>query len=616
MSENSRQSEGEARINRAFRRTSVAIAALALIAGGTYFIARMPPSRALDATPAPGPRDTTSPAQVFAAELGRIALGDVATASGLTFSRSNGATGSKMLPETMGGGVGVLDADNDGDQDIVLIDGVAPTVRLYLNETKHPTGALHFRECDSCGLSSALTGMGVAVGDYDGDGRTDIYVTGVGANQLFRNELGVDGSVHFRDVTERSGSNPPSHHPRWGTSAGFFDADRDGDLDLLVCNYVQWSPELDLSVNYTLAGIGRAFGPPTGFAGDDLLFLSNQGNGTFVDATKAAGFEARGPLGDPIGKALGLVFVDPDHDGDLDVAIANDTVAKGFFVNDGSGHFENRAAASGFAFDRNGAATGAMGIDAAFLRSLGAASDNNLAIAVGNFANEPDSLYVSNGESKDFSDDAIVEGLAAPTRAVLTFGLVFVDIDLDGDLDLAQANGHIENEINRLQPSQTYAQRGQLFANRGVDAPCFLEFPSNAIGDLATPRVGRGLTYGDFDLDGDLDLVLTQATGAVALLRNEQSTQNHWLRIALKGKPPNTSAIGAELEITSNGTTQRRTVSATRSYLSQSELPVSFGLGSGLGSATTIVRLTVRWPTGATATIDVTGVDQTITISE
>lgn len=626
MSVNIPNRDGEARINRAFRMTTALVACIAAIGTGAYFIARIPKSRPIDSTPAPGPIDTQPARAAADALLTAIPLHDVAAQSGLTFSRTVGSTEAKLLPQTMGGGVAVLDADNDGDQDIVLLDGRsfsgAPfesattnetsSIRLYLNETTLPAGALRFRECASSGLKCDLFAMGIAVGDYDGDRLTDIYVTGVGANQLFRNELGADGTVHFRDVTTRAGANPPSPHARWGTSAGFFDADRDGDLDLLVCNYVQWSPDLDRSVNYTLAGIGRAFGPPTGFAGDDLLFLSNQGDGTFVDATIASGFAVQSALGLPVGKALGLVFVDPDHDGDLDVVVANDTVAKGLFVNDGRGQFENRAAASGIAFDRNGAATGAMGIDAAFLRPLGAQSDNDLAIAVGNFANEPDSLYVSHGESATFSDDAIIEGLAAPTRAVLTFGLVFVDIDLDGDLDLAQANGHIETEINRVQPSQTYAQRGQLFVNQRAAAPCFVEVPSALIGDLATPRVGRGLTYGDFDLDGDIDLVLAQASGAVALLRNDQVQGKHWLRIALKGKPPNTSAIGAEIELVSGGVTHRRTVSATRSYLAQSELPATFGLGS----ATTVERLQIRWPSGSTSTITVHSVDQQLSIDE
>ncbi|MSR45404.1 MAG: CRTAC1 family protein [Phycisphaerales bacterium] len=620
MSASPRDTEGESIINDAFRRSSAVVAMMVVIGAGVYFIARMPRTQTIDATPAPGPIDTETPRVAIAAQLPQIPLRDVAVESGLMFSRDNGARGGKLLPETMGGGVGVLDVDNDGDQDIILIDGPSTanaSLRLFRNDTSlapahmGKASPMSFTEVKECGLACNLDGMGLAIGDSNGDGRTDVLVTGVGETRLFRNDS-TEQTIQFQDVTTESGVNPPSAQMRWGTSAGFFDPDFDGDLDLLVCNYVQWSPQIDRDVSYTLAGIGRAYGPPYGFAGDDLLFLRNRGDGTFSDETRVAGFQVHGSDGRAVGKALGLVFVDPDNDGDLDVVIANDTVAKGFFVNDGTGHFENRAAESGIAFDQNGAPTGAMGIDAAFLRGLHTGGENDLAIAIGNFANEPDSLYVSRGESNHFADDAIVWGLAAPTRSVLTFGLVFADMDLDGDQDIVQANGHIESEINRVQPSQTYAQRGQLFINRGTESPRFIELPSSSVGDLATPRIGRGLTYADFDGDGDLDLVLAQSHGPVALLRNDQTTGNHWLRITLQGKSPNTSAIGAEIELVSGGVTTRRMVSATRSYLSQSDLSVTFGLGT----ATKVDRIQIRWPHGRIQVLDAPQIDQTISVSE
>ena len=521
----------------------------------------------------------------------------------------------------MVGGVAVFDADGDGRQDIAFACAtpwtgepfasppVAGTssVTLFLNTTPKVSGAaISFTQVLDCGLTSTLFAMGIAAGDYDGDGRVDLYVTGVGANQLFRNESSAN-APKFVDVTQAAGADPKWDHARWGTSTGFFDADADGDLDLIAVNYVQWSPEIDKRVDFRLAGLGRAYGPPTGFEGDDLLYLRNLGDGTFEDATQSAGFAVRNSLGNPIGKALGLIFVDPDQDGDLDVVVANDTVANGFFVNDGKGHFTERAAASGLAFDRNGVATGAMGIDSGYLRSINQSGGTDLAIAIGNFANEPDSLYISRGATCNFSDDAVVEALAAPTRAVLTFGLLLSDIDLDGDLDIAQANGHIEDAINRIQPSQTYAQRGQLFMNCGPAAPCFIELPASAIGDLATPRVGRGLAAGDFDLDGDCDLVLTQVGGPVALLRNDRVNHNHWLRVELTPH-----AIGAQIELESGGTIQRRLVSPTRGYLSQSELPVVFGIGS----AEKVDRLTVRWPSGQSQSVPVDGVDRAIIVTE
>ena len=615
------KSSGEQKINRAFRMSGSVIVVMVVIGAGAYFISRIPKTRKVDLTPAPGAADMKDARVSKAAQQPPVPFVDIATASGLVFTHKNGANGGKLLPETMVGGVAVFDADGDGRQDIAFACAtpwtgepfasppVAGTssVQLFLNTTPKVSGAaISFAQVLDCGLTSTLFAMGIAAGDYDGDGRVDLYVTGVGANQLFRNESSVN-APKFVDVTQAAGADPKWGHARWGTSTGFFDADADGDLDLIAVNYVQWSPEIDKRVDFRLAGLGRAYGPPTGFEGDDLLYLRNLGDGTFEDATQSAGFAVRNSLGNPIGKALGVIFIDPDQDGDIDVVVANDTVANGFFVNDGKGHFTERAASSGLAFDRNGVATGAMGIDSGYLRSINQSGGTDLAIAIGNFANEPDSLYVSRGATCNFSDDAVVEALAAPTRAVLTFGLLLSDIDLDGDLDIAQANGHIEDAINRIQPSQTYAQRGQLFMNCGPAAPCFIELPASAIGDLATPRVGRGLAAGDFDLDGDCDLVLTQVAGPVALLRNDRVNNNHWLRVELTPH-----AIGAQIELESGGTIQRRLVSPTRGYLSQSELPVVFGIGS----AEKIDRLTVRWPSGQIQSVPVDGVDRAIIVTE
>lgn len=619
---------GEKKIESALRKSSSVIALIVLIGGGAYFISRIPKTRTQDPTPAPGPIDTKNARVNKAAQQPLVPFVDVAATSGLVFTHETGATGAKLLPETMVGGVAIFDADGDGRQDIAFTCGTAwsgepfasppvagqSSVHLFLNTTPHTPGAqISFAEAVDCGLTSTIYGMGIAAGDFDGDGRTDLYVTGVGANQLFHNETPKDaehGAPKFVDVTRSSGADPQWDHPRWGTSAGFFDGDGDGDLDLVVANYVRWSPEIDRRVDFRLAGLGRAYGPPTGFEGDDLLYLRNQGDGTFEDATQSAGFAVRNSLGHSVGKALGVIFVDPDQDGDLDIVVANDTVGNGFFVNDGTGHFTEHAAASGLAFDRNGAATGAMGIDSGYLRSINQPGGEDLAIAIGNFANEPDSLYISRGTTSNFSDDAIVEGLAAPSRSMLTFGLLMTDVDLDGDLDLVQANGHIEDEINRIQPSQTHAQRGQLFMNAGPAVPCFIELPPAAIGDLATPRIGRGLAAGDFDLDGDLDFVMTQAGGPAALLRNDRVNDHHWLRVDLRGIAAH--AIGAQVEVESGGSVQRRLVSPTRGYLSQSELPVIFGLGS----ADKVVRLTVRWPSGQSQTVSVEGVDRTIVVVE
>ncbi len=600
--------DDEAKIARAFRLSLGVVLAASVIGAGTWLIVSIPKSPVIDPTPPTGPGEGGTSSADRALGLPPIPFTDIAESAGLHFVHDTGATGEKFLSETMVGGVAVIDADSDGRQDLVLAS--ASKVSLFLNRTP-PGGAISFTPAPDTGLASPGMAMGFAVGDFDADGRTDLYVTGVGANRLYRNATEANGPVRFTDATEAAGADPKGDHPRWGTSAGFFDADGDGDLDLLVANYVRWSREIDERVDFRLAGLGRAYGPPNGFEGDDLLYLRNRGDGTFEDATIDAGFRVRSSTGAAVGKALGLVFVDPDADGDLDVVVANDTVANGFFVNDGRGHFTEQGAASGLAYDRNGAATGAMGIDAGWLRAREHAKGADLAIAIGNFANEPDSLYVSQGGRAIFTDDAVVEGLAAPTRGVLTFGLLFLDLDLDGDLDIAQANGHIEDEIGRIQPSQSFAQRGQVFVNTGGRAPCLIELPKASIGDLATARVGRGLASADFDGDGDEDLVMAQAGGPVALLRND-AAKGHWLQIELVGSPGNPSAIGAQIELTAAGKTQRRLISPTRSYLSQCDGAAHFGLGS----ATNVERLSIRWPDGPTETIPVEGIDRTMRVVE
>lgn len=615
--------DGEAKINRALRHSAAVAGAAAIIGAGAYLISTMPRGPVVDGTQPSGPSEVKTQRANVASSLPAIPFTDVAMASGIDCLGINGAKGGKLLPETMGGGVALFDANSDGRLDIAFCTGSdwsgepfasAPratpsTLRLFLNQTDSQSGSpLKFQEALSCGLDSTLYAMGLAVGDYDSDGRADLFVTGVGRNELYRNES-RDSAVVFRNTTAEALVDPVGSAPRWGTSCGFFDADRDGDLDLLIVNYVRWSVEIDRAVDFRLAGVGRAYGPPTGFEGEDVLFMRNLGNGTFEDATKAAGFATKGALGQPTGKGLGLVFVDPDQDGDLDAVIANDTVAKCYFVNDGSGKFTEEAAARGIAFDRNGAATGAMGIDAGYLRSIAPDRRSDLAIAIGNFANEPDALYISRGTSGLFSDDAIVEGLAAPTRGVLTFGLVMEDLDLDGDLDIAQANGHIEDEIGRIQVSQSYAQRGQVFVNTQSSAPCLVELPPQSIGDMALPRVGRALACGDLDLDGDADLVMTQSGGRAAVLRNDSAVGHHWLRVRLVGTR-NTVAIGAQVEVQSGESVQRRLISPTRSYLSQCQTDASFGLGS----ASRVDRVTVRWPSGAVDEIKVDGVDRLITV--
>ncbi len=534
----------------------------------------------------------------------RAAWRDVAAEVGIDFVHVNGATGDRLLPETMGGGVAVIDFDLDGDPDLLFVNsghwpdapvGAEPvdTLRLYRND------AGRFVEVtDETGLAGAHGyGMGAAIGDADGDGRDDVFLTTVGPNRLFLNR--AEGFVDATDSAGVSGG-----EAAWSTSAGFFDADADGDLDLMVLNYVEWSREIDFEVDYRLTGIGRAYGPPSNFAGSQPYFYRNLGDGRFEEVGLEAGLHVTNPAtGEAVGKGLALMPADLDRDGDLDVMVANDTVRNFAYLNRGDGTFEEAGTLLGLGFDRNGLATGAMGIDAEFL------DDEAMAIGIGNFANEMSSMYVSR-DGVSFADEAIGRGIGAPSRAALTFGLFFLDYDLDGRLDFLQVNGHVENEIHRVQASQRYAQPAQLFWNCGPDcAPPFVLVPAEATGDLARPVVGRGAIYLDFDGDGRLEVLVTQIAGPPMLLdrgspaaSSEQApdpsnADARWLRVALDGPPGNPRGIGARVEIEADGRRQVRSIMPTRSYLSQVEPVATFGLGE----AGRVDRVTVTWPDGTTS---------------
>ena len=541
-----------------------------------------------------------------AAVLPTVTFTDVTREAGIDFVHFNGARGEKLLPETMGGGAAFLDYDGDGDQDLLFVNGAslstdgeaaeAPGNRLYEND-----GRGRFTDVsDAMGIRGGGPGMGAAVGDFDGDGRVDVFVTGVGRNHLYRNtEQG------FVDVSEEAGV--AGDEAGWTTSAGFFDREGDGDLDLFVCRYVRWSREIDEELAFTLNGRDRAYGPPTNYEGTYSKLYENRGDGTFRDVSAEAGIEVSNPVtGLPMGKALGVVFADFDEDRNIDIVVANDTVQNHLFRNRGDGTFEELGGVVGIGFDGFGKATGAMGIDLADYRN-----DGGSAVCIGNFANEMSSLYVTPRGTLRFTDDAMGEGIGSPSRQRLSFGVFFFDYDLDGRQDLLQVNGHLEETINQVQPSQHYHQPVQLFWNAGPDrSSCFVEVPPESSGDLAKKLAGRGSAHADIDGDGDLDVLVCQVGAAPVLLRNDQELGHHWLRVRLEGRAPNTGALGAEVRLSAGGTTQRKTVSPTRSYLSQSELPLTFGLGN----AERVDDLTVVWPDGETRTIDVDAVDRELVV--
>ena len=514
----------------------------------------------------------------------------VTAEAGIKFVHENGAEGEKLLPETMGGGCAFFDYDNDGDQDLLLVNSSAwpwskeretATMGLYAND-----GAGGFEDVAAeVGLDFTFYGMGAAVGDYDGDGFVDVLFTGVGGNRLFRNE----GGKAFHEVSKEAGLAQEG----WSTSAAFMDYDNDGDLDLFICNYVQWSREIDQEVNYQLPGVGRAYGPPMNFAGTFPLLYRNEGSGRFTDVSAVAGVQVTNKAtGLPMAKSLGVSPVDLDNDGWIDLVVANDTVQNFVFRNNGNGTFTEMGGKSGLAYDRFGSTRGAMGIDTARLQG-----EDNLAISIGNFANEMTALYVASRDPLSFSDEAINAGIGDVTRNLLTFGVFFFDYDLDGALDLLTANGHIEPEIERVHPNQSYRQPAQLFWNRGsgVSESGFAPVQTEKAGtDLYAPMVGRGSAYADIDGDGDLDVVITQIGGAPRLLRNRQDTGHSWVRVKLVGTKSNRDAIGAWVRLRVGNRVLSQQVMPTRGYLSQSELPVTFGLGQ----AERIDEAQIIWPGG------------------
>ena len=605
MNRSNRREATDEIVGLAFKRSLliVVIAAALVAAGFLIYKALQTEETFVEAAPA---SPVNHPVEV---KFPAVNFTDITREAGISFTHANGATGEKLLPETMGSGAAFFDYDNDGDQDLLLInsehwsnqagpDDVQPTMKLYRND-----GQGGFSDVTAAsGLDVPLYGMGVAVGDYDNDGDADVFVTALGLNHLFRNDAG-----QFSDVTGSAGTGGEAD--AWSTSAGFVDIDNDGDLDLFVANYVRWSRQIDFNVNFQLTGIGRAYGPPTAFEGTHNTLYRNEGDGRFSDISEISGIQVDNPAtGKPMGKALAVAPVDIDRDGWMDLLVANDTVQNFLFHNLGNGVFEERGTLLGVAFDREGKATGAMGVDAAYFRN-----DPDLGFAIGNFANEMTSLYVTQGSEPPLTDEAIVEGIGPASRRALTFGLFFFDYDLDGRLDFLQANGHLELDINKVQSSQFYRQAPQLFWNCGSTCrTSFLLQPEDANGDLATPLVGRGAAFADIDGDGDLDVLITQNGGPPLLLRNDQALGHHWLRVKLTGTGANRDAIGAWVELRAGDMLQKRQLMPTRSYLSQVEPVITFGLGD----LDRVDSLEVLWPDGSRQAVTGIKVDSLLEITQ
>ncbi len=508
-------------------------------------------------------------------------LVDVTSQAGIHFQHNSGAYGGKLLPETLGSGCAFLDYDADGWQDILLINATdwpghkrqRSTLRLYRNNRNGTFADV----TKSAGLDIEMYGMGVAVGDYNNDGFPDILITCVGQNRLFRNT----GTGTFVDATQKSGL---QGRQAFSTSAIWFDYDRDGLLDLFVCNYVRWSPEHD--VFCSLDAIHKSYCTPEAYRGDTSWLFHNRGDGTFEDVTATSG------IFDSSSKSLGVALFDYDQDGWPDLLVANDTQPNKLYRNLGNGKFKDVAVEAGLAFSSDGKARAGMGVDVGDFENSGKPG-----VAITNFDNEMIGLYRAT-RTGVYDDIATASGVGLASRNTLGFGCVFLDADLDGALDLVVANGHIDETVRNIRGNTGYAQAPQLFLNEILSQgrTRFRDVAGEVGGGFDQPRVGRGLAYGDFDRDGDVDILLTTNNGPAFLYRNDQTAGNRSIRFRLVGTKSNRDAVGAVVKIFYNGQMQRRTVRGGSSYLSQSELPVTFGVGQ----RDKIDRATVDWPSGRT----------------
>ena len=504
-------------------------------------------------------------------------LTDVTASAGIQFRHNNGAHGGKWLPETLGSGCAFLDYDADGWQDILLVNGMdwpghtrqRSTLRLYRNN-RNGTFTDVTRPA---GLDVELYGMGVAVGDFNNDGFPDLFITCVGQNRLFRNS----GKGTFVDVTRASGL---GGREAFSTSAMWVDVDRDGLLDLFVCNYVRWSAAQDVFCSRD--GKQKSYCTPEAYRGETCWLFRNRGNGTFEDVTATCG------IFDSTSKALGVALLDDDHDGWPDIFVANDTQPNKLYRNLRNGKFRDVALEAGVAFSDDGKARAGMGVDAADFDNSGSAG-----LAITNFEGEMIGLY-RQLKPGAYQDVAMRAGVGSASRNRLGFGCLFADLDLDGALDLVVANGHIDDTVRNTSGQAGHAQAAQLFLNQGDGT--FRDRTADVGSGFATPRVGRGLACGDFDRDGDLDLLMTTNNGPAVLFRNDQQAGHRSVRFRLVGTTSNRDAIGATVRVFHGGTSQTRTVRSGSSYLSQSELPVTFGVGK----RDRVDRVTIRWPNGRT----------------
>jgi enediyne biosynthesis protein E4 len=535
----------------------------------------------------------TIPLLIGPAQAQPITFRDITAQAGIRFIHNNAAFGKKYLPETMGPGCAFIDYDNDGYPDILLINGEdwpghakmgLTTPKLYHNNHDGTFTDVTRK----AGLAVPMFGLGVAIGDYDNDGHDDIFITALGQSHLFHN----NGNGTFTDVTKAAGL--------WGlqefsTSAAWVDYDRDGKLDLVVANYVRWSIQGDLFC--TLDGTRKSYCTPESYKGSSARLWHNLGNGKFEDATQKAG------LYDPTSKSLGIAILDYNSDGWPDILLANDTQPNKLYLNKQNGTFEEKAVSAGIAFSEDGVARAGMGVDAADYDRSGHPS-----IIITNFANQMLSLYHNEGNGL-FVDEAPRSEVGRATLVTLGFGCFFFDYDNDGWPDIFVADGHIENEIERVQKRVSYAEPPHLFRNLGGGK--FQEVTEQMGPAFAAPKVARAAAYADIDNDGALDLLVTTNGGRAYLFHNEGSV-NHSLRIKLVGTKSNRDGIGSVVRVASGGDKQWQMLKSGSSYLAQSELVLTFGLGD----KTKADSVEIQWPSGQLDKLSNILADQTVTVEE
>ena len=521
-----------------------------------------------------------------------LAFSDATTDAGLgDFRHVNGAVGQKWMPESVGAGGGFIDYDGDGWLDVLLVGGgvwQGPGVlalRLYRNNTDGTFSEV----TEEAGLGGvAAYGFGLSVADYDNDGDSDFYFTTLAHNVLFRNDGGF-----FTDVAEAAGV---AGDATWSTSALFFDADADGHLDLYVGSYVDWSPENDIEC--LLEGATRSYCTPELYQGLPSRFYYNNGDGTFSDQTEAAGF-----LPAP-GKTLGVAELDFNRDGQPDLIVANDTQPDQLYENNGDGTFTERGQLSGMAFDENGKARAGMGIDVGVVDSTGQET-----MFVGNFSKEMIGVFRHIGSGL-FVDRAALSQIGRPSLLTLTFSLFLFDVDLDGDLDLFAANGHLQPEIEQLQEGIGYREPPHLFINRGDGV--FADVSPAVGGVFATPLVARGSAFADYDRDGDLDILVAENGGPVHLWRNDLQSGAHWLRVRLQGRQNNRDGLSSRVVAVVGTRRMERRIRTGSSYLSASEVAATFGLGA----APQVDSLLVFWPGGGVTRLAGVPADQEVEVVE